>query len=1604
MAVKSVVTTPLTWGSLMGRGNREPLDDTQLNYSYTDLLWELNQRTGNPNDASYTIGKNKGGSGNFYVGLITSVPYVNINVTDTKLKVPSSHYTKGTDGALVPETMFMKGPWYVSYCGTDTRYGNGGVGKYGFNPDGNGNTYYADRIVLRQEMDYALDKDFVRRTQLGTYYTGVGHFWDSYNTVKGGSRNYAGSKECPDDTYFPTSSYSEIFNDYTYNKATGNYSHAEGYHSYNLQNYGHVEGYYNIGNAEAVHAEGWQTKATGKAAHSEGTSTQALGTSSHSEGQSTISKESNAHSEGHSTIAYIEAHAEGVSTVAYAYAHSEGTSTFARGSYSHSEGYGSYATGTNAHAENSSYANGKNSHSGGQATAGGENSFAHGTKGTLASGTNSVSFISGTASGSSSFNVNGTASGENSVVLTGTASNINAVSLGGTASGSNSVAIKGSATTTNAVAITGTASGENSIALGGTASGSNSVSVKGNAITTNAVAITGTASGENSIALDGTASGSNSVSIQGVAKSTDSVAIGQGSVAETGQGAMALIKGHATGQYSLATGEGTLASGKDSASFGNSTQATNFQSIAFGTKTISSGVNSTTFGNISTASGENSFASGTSTKVQNKGEHAFGNYNVSVPASDNTGTLFTIGDGTADDKRHNIVAVYNNRDVNIEDKNVTNHTAGTFSSNIDSNFTSVVGTDPAKPVSFKHTLNGNETIKINGTSDTRKSGITYEGYESSHTMTVSGLNSTYSYNTCYEYVKGNSGHYVLGTISERSDVGIYESSPKICIHGDVNTDNTYVDLSSFATYLYGRKYTYIGQNVHDADSKSNSIYVKGTNINESSDNHNVNTGTHNITVSGNTKLTTGSLDITSGITNLNLNTTHVHVNNAVCIKGTTDATFKGNNNTKIGQDAEGNKTSNFLVVSTTTGNIETPTLTTKASTKYTENVGTKSVTVTGTLTEINSKYVSTSNKESIGTYTTGTTYQYTSSNKTDAVKGTRTQITDGIVSITNKASIGTYITGTSYEFVVGPKDDKGNNTLGRKQDIVYGTRTNITKGYVSETNQDSVGTYTTGTTYEWTSSNKTDAVQGTRTSITKGHDYLEVQSNGRTEKITGEKITDVNSGNINTYTDDSHDTRLHTRSTYIETVHGYIGDKTNTSITGKYSVGIGQGIKTSKNTNVSVGKYNKDEESYFSVGIGTSNDNRKNAFWISQGSYYNEKTHEGGANGVAYFTNNTYIYANTYDPDQYPNNKEDKSWSQVVTYNMYKNSYTYLYKTMNDKFDTFGSKTYFVKSIDAFTYTPISYTLHFTTQTFNKESNTWPISTYQYTIPQAQPGALENDDSGNAGLMSARDKARLDSIWEGDKQIAGIQISTGTWTVYKNDGTTTYTLENIEHQSSSITSISVEYGFKVKWSGTWKWTISNQKNAERCEGTWGTTLPAVNMNSDSWTSSVLSNTGTIATETIYAAKRGLIISGYPASAGATNNGTQHLGSIVPASGEDSRGCSVSWSVYRLLFYGQATQADADAMNMSVISTLTTAKITGRSWTINYTATGSTCFVMAYPAAWGDISTIKKNGVEIITSSFLKIGSVKYTNGAGLQQNYNIYRSGVGTADMSITIS
>ena len=87
---------------------------------------------------------------------------------------------------------------------------------------------------------------------------------------------------------------------------------------------------------------------------------------------------------------------------------------------------------------------------------------------------------------------------------------------------------------------------------------------------------------------------------------------------------------------------------------------------------------------------------------------------------------------------------------------------------------------------------------------------------------------------------------------------------------------------------------------------------------------------------------------------------------------------------------------------------------------------------------------------------------------------------------------------------------------------------------------------------------------------------------------------------------------------------------------------------------------------------------------------------------------------------------------------MYRNSYTHLYNTIDDKFATFGTGTYFTYSIDGLTYTPTTNVLHWKTQIFDKANNNWPKQSYSFTFTQA--------NHTNAGVMSAEDKRRLDSI------------------------------------------------------------------------------------------------------------------------------------------------------------------------------------------------------------------------------------------------------------------
>jgi hypothetical protein len=169
--------------------------------------------------------------------------------------------------------------------------------------------------------------------------------------------------------------YSEIFNDYSNNIASGSYSHAEGQETQATGIAAHAEGKATEALGIGAHAEGYNTQAKtdythaegngtiaednpddtlgGRGAHAEGYRTQALGRASHSEGGLTQATGRYAHAEGQESIASgYASHAEGEKTQSIAEgAHTEGHQTTASGNYSHAEGELTLASGLCSHAE-----------------------------------------------------------------------------------------------------------------------------------------------------------------------------------------------------------------------------------------------------------------------------------------------------------------------------------------------------------------------------------------------------------------------------------------------------------------------------------------------------------------------------------------------------------------------------------------------------------------------------------------------------------------------------------------------------------------------------------------------------------------------------------------------------------------------------------------------------------------------------------------------------------------------------------------------------------------------------------------------------------------------------------------------------------------------------------------------------------------------------------------------------------------------------------------------------------------------------------------------------------------------------------------------------
>ena len=157
--------------------------------------------------------------------------------------------------------------------------------------------------------------------------------------------------------------------------------------------------------------------------------------------------------------------------------------------------------------------------------------------------------------------------------------------------------------------------------------------------------------------VDYTITGSTAYGMNSHAEGTQSFAYGYSSHAEG-------YNTTASGSDSHAEGYNATASGHNSHAEGVTTTASGSNSHAEGTSTTASGTGSHAEGNNTTASGSYSHAGGIGTKALHSSEVAYGKYNES-----NSDTLFSIGDGTNDDARHNAFEI-TTTGGKLHDKNI----------------------------------------------------------------------------------------------------------------------------------------------------------------------------------------------------------------------------------------------------------------------------------------------------------------------------------------------------------------------------------------------------------------------------------------------------------------------------------------------------------------------------------------------------------------------------------------------------------------------------------------------------------------------------------------------------------------------------------------------------------------------------------------------------------------------------------------------------------------------------------------------------------------------------------------------------------------------
>lgn len=214
---------------------------------------------------------------------------------------------------------------------------------------------------------------------------------------------------------------------------------------------------------------------------------------------------------------------------------------------------------------------------------------------------------------------------------------------------------------------------------------------------------------------------------------------------------------------------------------------------------------------------------------------------------------------------------------------------------------------------------------------------------------------------------------------------------------------------------------------------------------------------------------------------------------------------------------------------------------------------------------------------------------------------------------------------------------------------------------------------------------------------------------------------------------------------------------------------------------------------------------------------------------------------------------------------------------------------------------------------------------------------------------------------------------TGAWTVYNAAGTA-------QSDMGSGSSLTLEKGYQVSFSGSWQWAHSDSyKDPTAASGSFGTTLPKTGVAVAYPTPDAKITTSTSIRQSV--------------SAPMGQKWSMSNGYMQKISGGTSTASTGTYSVTfkNRRYWGLTTSGTITADVIKALPSTELNDSKGGTFT-GISASTSQYWVLAYPAELGDLTSIVQNGATpLLDGGFVKT-QVDVVNAAGKTVKYNVYKT------------